>query len=441
MINKFSSGFTSKRFKMCWVDADTILHSSAIALQQSYLNVKHKSSGRVKRFENKTDFGIRGDKIIPNKWLDLTNQSMIEKGKQPFNIDDFEIEECFEIKPEFKNNKDAIEYGLQSIGFTVGGIKKYADSEDYRLIISAGEGNYRNEYAKTLKYKGNRSDKPILYAELKEAMIDQYKNRVILAKGVEAEDICGWKAKEQEERFGEDFSNWEECIAFIDKDVKMVYSPSVNYRKFEEGFTYPTKMECVKHLVSQIVAGDESCDNIRGLPNLTEEVTKKFGLRKANGCGKTTAENLIADCETEKECYERAVFAYQSYFGLEPVKFKSWDGEYLEWTWLDFMKETAILVKMQDFEGQMWDVEEKLQELGIDYHTKLFPEPQRTFTPKEETLLEIKSLIETIVSEDMKGFKQLKSAEKNDVFDAIKGKLEGIDWESFYEMQQSEKEV
>jgi len=433
-------GSEKKRFKMCYVDADTILHSASISLQQSYINAKHIKSGRVKRFENKTSFGVRGKKIIPNGWLDSTNQEMISKGKPPFTIEDFELEECFEIKPEFSNHKDAIEHGLSSIGFSVGGIKKYADSEDYRLIISGGNGNYRNGLAKTLKYKGNRTDKPILYSELKEAMVEQYKHKIILADHCEAEDICGWKAKEQVDLFGEDFSKWEACISFIDKDVLMVYSPSINYNKFEEGFIFPSKLDCSRHLVSQIVAGDQSCDNIQGLPNLTEEVTKKFGLRKANGCGKTTAENLIASCETEKEMYERAVFSYQSYYGMDIVEFESWDGEKLQWTWLNFMRETSYLVKMQDFEGQLWDVEDKLKELGIDYTTKLFPEPQKVYIGDEENILKTEEVIQTILNDKFKGIKSLKKTDISERLDAIKELLESISFESHYEMKQFEKE-
>ncbi|CAM0112348.1 exonuclease [Vibrio phage 166E36-1] len=438
-VEEDSTSHVSKRFKMVWVDADTILHSSAIALQQSYINVKHIPSGRVKRFDNKTAFGVRGVKIIPNKWLDTTNQNMIEKGKEPFKLEDFEIEECYEIKPEFTTHTEAIEYGLQSIGFAVGGLKKYADSEDYRLIISGGKGNYRNDLAKTLKYKGKRTDKPILYSELKEAMLEQYKTKVVLADFCEAEDLCGWYASQQEIKFGEDFDKWEECISFIDKDVKMVYSPSINYRNFEDGFTFPTKLECAAHLVSQIVAGDESCDNIRGLPNLTEEVTKKFGLRKANGCGKTPAENLIADCTTEKEMYERAVFAYQSYFGMEPIEFKAWDGEVLTWTWLDFMRETAVLVKMQDFEHQVWDVEDKLQEWGIAYENKLFPEPVRTFCGNEAHIVEVEALIKDILDNNVKGLKSKKKVDQAPMIDQIREKLESIDFECHYEMVQKEK--
>lgn len=434
-----STPSANKRFKLVWVDADTILHSSAIALQQSYINVKHTQSGRIKRFDNKTAFGVRGSKIIPNKWLDKTNQGMLEKGKEPFKLEDFEIEECYEIKPEFTTHEEAIEYGLQSIGFSIGGIKKFSDSEDYRLIISGGKGNYRNDLAKTLKYKGKRTDKPILYAELKDAMIDQYKKRVVLADFCEAEDLCGWYAIQQEEKFGEDFDKWEECISFIDKDVKMVYSPSINYRNFEDGFTFPTKLECAAHLVSQIVAGDESCDNIRGLPNLTEEVTKKFGLRKANGCGKTTAENLISDCKTEKEMYERAVFAYQSYFGMEPTEFQAWDGELITWTWLDFMRETAVLVKMQDFEHQVWDVEDKLKELEIDYENKLFPEPVKTFVGDEDHIKELGSLIKDILENNVKGLKSKKKADQAPMIDQIKERLESINFDSHYEMVQKEK--
>lgn len=416
----------NKRFKMCYVDADTPLHSSAIALQQTYLNVTHKESKRLKRFESKTHFGIRGDKIIPfdpekdtnlvikgepkSKWLGYTNFTRKEKGLPEFAISDFDIEELAELKPEFANTEEALAQGIKSIDFTVGTIKKYSDSEDYRLIISGGKGNYRNDYGKTLKYKGQRSDKPILYSELKELMVDKYNKRIIFANGCEAEDLCGWYAKEQEKLFGEDFTKWEACIAFIDKDVKNVYSPSWNYSKPEQGFRIPTKLDCTFELVSQIIAGDPT-DNIKGLPTLTEAVTSKFGLRKANGCGKTTGENLIRDCSTTKEQFERAVFAYQSYYGMEPVTFKTWDDNELTWTWLDFMRETAILVKMQEFEGQLYNVEDTLKELGIDYQNEMYKEPEPVLV---DNPFEIIDALREDIKNLVKSTKPLK-AEKKDL--------------------------
>ena len=392
MVFKANTNYTDdthnepKRFEMCYVDADTILHQAAAALQQSYINVTHKGSGNVKRFTNKTAFGVRAGKIVEwnpdkdtlhqgvaaTKWLGHQNYVRSLKDQRPFTLDDFEIEEMSELKPEYSNIEDALDYGLSSIGFVVGGIKKYADSDDYKLIISGGNGNYRKGEAKTLKYKGNRSDKPILYLELREAMVAQYKQRMMFADNCEAEDLCGWYAKEEEKRVGEDFGNWKVCISYIDKDVDHVYAPSINYSKFDEGFRFPTKLECTKCLVTQIVCGDTACDNIQGLPNLTKDVTSKYGMRAASGCGKQTAMNLLEHADTEKEMYERAVFAYQSYYGMEPVTFDDWEGNELWWTWLDFMQETSILVKMQDFEGEMFSVAEKLNELDIDFTKELY---------------------------------------------------------------------
>lgn len=369
-----------KRFKMCYVDADTILHQSSVMLQQKYIIVKHKSGKWKDRFENISSFWGLGNTI--GGFLKEINDKKEKSGTPLATKDDFIIEEFFELKPEFSNSEKALSAGLSAIGSSVGKIKKFTDSEDYRLIISGGKGNYRNEYGKTLKYKGNRSDKPILYTELKEAMLDMYKTKVILADFCEAEDICGWEAKKEEIIVGEDFKDWSIAISYIDKDVDHVYAPSTNYSKFEEGYRLPTKIECTKALVTQIICGDTACDNIQGLPKLTEEVTKKFGLRKSNGCGKASAQNLLDSCKTEKDMFERAVFAYQSYYGMDTVEFEAWDGEKLTWTWLDFMKETAILVKMQEFEGQRYDVEDTLKELGINYQERLFQPIIPDFLPE-----------------------------------------------------------
>lgn len=418
-----------KRFKLCYSDHDTPLHAAAISLQETYLIVKHKASGREKEFKNITTFKGRGNKI--GGWLGETNLEREEKGLSTFTIDDFEITEHVRIKPEFKNVEDALKYGLESIDFTVGAIKKHGDCEDYRLVVSGGNGNYREDYSRTEIYKGNRSDKPILYSDLKERFLEKYKNKIVLSNKNEAEDVLGIQAEEHRKEKGDCFDNWEICIQFIDKDVKNVYAPSFNIRKTEDGFRFPRQKDCTFELVSQVIAGDPT-DNIRGIPNLTEEVTSKFGLRKANGCGKTTAENLIKDCETEKEMWERAVFAYQSYYGMEPVEFEAWDGEKLTWTWLDFMKETAILVKMQEYEGHLFDAEDVLKQHGINYHEKLFTEPEMVYVGDEANIKQLQNMLNDIINKDLVGLKSMRKADQKEVIDTIKNKLKSVSFASHY---------
>ena len=361
----------TKRFKMCWVDADTILFRAAKSVQVDYIDVKHTPTGRIKRFDTRTKFGIRAGKATGMGWLGKLNKKREEKSLEVFDVSEFEIEDGCEVNTEYTNVQEAIESAVENIDFAVGSIKKHCDSEEYTLVISAGDGNYRDDHAKLQKYKGKRAGKPILYSEVKEAMLSKYGRKIFLSSMCEAEDVLGWRAMEEFKLKGADFSKWDLCLSFLDKDVKNVYAPSFNYTKLDEGWRFPTHKDCTFELTSQVIAGDPT-DDIPGLPNLPEEVTAKFGLRKANGCGKTTGENLVKGCDTEKGMWERAVFAYQSYYGMEPINFKSWDGDDLTWTWLDYMQETAILVKMQEYEGHVYNVKEVLDGFNIEYSKKLF---------------------------------------------------------------------
>lgn len=388
---------SDKRFKMCYVDFDTVLFRAAKVAQEDYISVRYVPGGFVKRFKTRTDFGIARGKILDTGWLGSTNEKRINSGKSALLIEDFVIEDRTEISPDFESTEAAIDNSVKFMDYAVGKIKKSCDSDDYKLVISAGDGNYRDNHAKTQKYKGNRGDKPVLFSEVREAFIDKYKSKVELSSNCEAEDLLGHVAKKELDEKGKDFENWDICISFIDKDVKNVYAPSFNYDKPEDGWRFPTEEDCLFELISQVVAGDPT-DDITGLPNLTEEVTSEFGMRKSKGCGKTTGENLIKGCSV-KEMWERAVFAYQSYYRMDTIKWKDFTGADLEWTWLDYMQETAILVKMQEYEGHEYSVKDVLDGHGILYEDKLFQKTPAKLVSTEEVeriIKELKSQLESI---------------------------------------------
>lgn len=375
-----------KRFKKCYVDHDTILFRCAKFMQDDYIEVKHIPSGRVKEFKNKTSFGIRGDKIIELKegetlrvdkdgvdikWLAWTNFDRHEKGLPPFVLEDFEIEAKSRLSKRHDSFEAALKSSMDTMGFSIGAIKKFMDAEDYVLCIGAGKGNYRDEESKDVKYKGNRDGKPIYFEELRDAMMAQYGKKVLQSVYCEAEDLLQHKANQEYARVGDDFSKWEICIAYIDKDVSMVYAPSFCYDDYDRGWRYPSKFECELTLASQTISGD-STDFITGLPSLPDSVKGVFGLSKRTGASKQTAEKLLEDSPTHQELWKRVVFCYQQYYGYTKVyKFKSIQGEDLEWTWLDYLQQCYSLVKMQDYPDVVPQIREYLTNIGVDYNSEI----------------------------------------------------------------------
>jgi len=380
MSNKFSMTFKAssqqnyedkpeqtKRFKMCYVDSDTFVVRCAKMMQEDYIEVLHKPSGRKKEFRNKTEFGIRGEKIIEGNWLDLQNKARIDKSLEPFPIEDFEILSKARLNPEFSNYEEALKQAEMVFASHIKAIKVEMDSEDYTLCISSGNGNYRDFESKTIGYKSGRGDKPIFFQEFKESVAQTYKNKIWWTDNQEAEDLLQHIAKQQEALYGEDRSKWDACGAWVDKDVNQVYLTHKNYDKYDLGWIEYDKFYCEKTLVAQTISGDNT-DTIQGLPTLTEVVTQHFGLRKANGVSKATAEKLLDGSKTIQELWERAIYCYQQYYGFEKqYKFKDVHGDDQYWNWLDYMQQCYVLVKMQEYQGQIPCLRKYLSSIGVDY--------------------------------------------------------------------------
>ena len=373
-----------KRFKMCYSDHDTHVVRCAKLMQSDYIEVKHIASGRTIEFKNKTQFGIRSDKIIalseediannvrekegqPYKWLAWKNYDQRSKNAKEFCVEDFEVLPKARLNPDFKDFDEALQTAEMIFASHIKALKVNMDSEDYTLLISGGNGNYRDYESKTIGYKSERGDKPIYFQEFKDKIAQVYKNKIWWADYCEAEDLIQYIAKQQVAKYGYDQGKWDSCATYVDKDVLQCYIPARNYDKYEDGWFGDDLFYCEKTLVSQTISGDPT-DTIQGLPTLTEATTKYFGLRKANGVSKATAEKILEGSETFQEMWKRAIFCYQQYYGFNKIyDFKDVHGEDQSWTWLDYMQQCYVLVKMQEYEGQIPSLSEYLSQIGVDY--------------------------------------------------------------------------
>tara|TARA_R100000541_G_C1897352_1_gene84139 strand:- start:122443 stop:123846 length:1404 start_codon:yes stop_codon:yes gene_type:complete len=377
-----------KRFKMCYSDHDTHVVRCAKMMQEDYIEARHISSGRVKEFPNKTCFGVNkkgilelteddlssnkrtDDKGRPYKWLAWTNKDRQEKGQSVFRAEDFEVLSKARLNPEFDTFEEALDAAEKIFASHIKALKRNMDSEDYTLLIS-GKGNYRDYESKTVGYKSSRGEKPIYFQEFKDKISEVYKNKIWWAKDNEAEDLIQYIAKQQTALYGYDQTKWDSCAAYIDKDVTQCYIPAKSYDNYEDGWFGGDLFYCEKTLVAQTISGDPT-DTIEGLPSLTESVTKHFGLRKSSGVSKSTAEKLLDGSETFQEMWKRAVYCYQQYYGFDKeYNFKDVHGEDQCWTWIDYMQQCYVLVKMQEYEGQIPCVREYLSEIGVPWKDEI----------------------------------------------------------------------
>jgi len=358
----------NKTYEICYADFDTGVFSAAKLTQTEKIKVTQIKTGKTRVFDKVTDF--RG--LIKKKtgefggWLHDQNTKRLEKGQRAFSLDEFKVEVFAIINEPDDPTKTILEEAVEYFDRQVGYLKKNMDSKDYRLIVGVGE-NPRYDWANILPYKGERVEKPLLFNEVKELILDKYKRKIILAVDKEGDDEVskyGWLNYQNYLETGV----WRDCISFIDKDLLMIPSPSINYNKFEEGFTITDLDKGMRFFAQQILSGDKSCDNIQGLPNVSAEFIKKYGLRKSSGVGKGTAIKIIDGCETMKEVFERVCEAYKSYYGEEDKHiFGEWRGEKVEMNWLDILNENARLLWMYRDDTMQYDIRETLDYYKVSY--------------------------------------------------------------------------
>lgn len=343
-------------FKLMIIDADTPLFKAAKSVQRDYIVARNKKLGITKEFDNKTQLWGHHSKK-EGGWLAEYNETAVEKSLP----EDWDVEDCAELSKEVK---DPLEEAFMSFNQFVGKMKRSGLAEDYLLCLG-GEGNFRYDAAQFQPYKGERKDKPLIFQELKDRVVLQYGKRVVLANDCEADDILshyGWKNYLNYRKTGE----WDYLLSYLDKDLKMVVSPNVNYDDPLLKVEYNTPEECARCFCVQLLAGDQATDNIRGLPNFTEETQRKYELGKTRGIGVATAQRMLRTAESPKEMYARVVEAYKSYYGETTVHtFVNFRGDELNWTWLDFLQDNATLLWMQRTKGERVSIEDTLRRMEV----------------------------------------------------------------------------
>src|SRR5690606_24481081 len=122
---------------------------------------------------------------------------------------------------------------------------------------------------------GKRKEKPLIFQDLKDKVVSQYRSRIKLAEGCEADDVLGWYATENQREFTKT-GKYPYVLAYIDKDLKQLWGASINIENLTQGIEYITPKEAVKYLCIQLLKGDKATDNILGLGKLSEETREMY---------------------------------------------------------------------------------------------------------------------------------------------------------------------
>ena len=187
---------------------------------------------------------------------------------------------------------------------------------DHYLAWITGKTNYRFDIAKTVPYKGNRKDapKPKHYVALREHLVKRH--GAILTVGEEADDTVAIDSTKLLDKC------W---IVHVDKDLDQLQGWHYNPVKDER--YYVNEFAAYKSFAIQLLTGDRT-DNIPCLA----------------GIGPKKAEKALKDAKTKEELLQAAWEKYQEL------------GHTLE-----YFTEQGQLLWLRRYEGQIWQVPNKLQ--------------------------------------------------------------------------------
>jgi hypothetical protein len=179
------------------------------------------------------------------------------------------------------------------------------DVDEYKGFLT-GQGNFRNDIAVTVPYKGTRpSEKPVHLQALRNHLVESW--GFVIVNGIEADDAVGIEAY----KVSED----ESVMVHIDKDLNQFRGHHYNYRKQQR--YYVSEFEGWYNFYLQILTGDR-IDNIQGL----------------KGIGPAKGAKILKDCKTVEDLYDAVLKAY--------------DGDTVR------VLENGQLLYLQRKEGDLW---------------------------------------------------------------------------------------
>jgi hypothetical protein len=304
--------------KLLLIDADTILYAAASQQQSNQCLATNTQYKTQRLFESKTTF---------NEWVKITPDR---------TKDMYSFETISEVTGEPR-------FAFQTIKQKIDTIVEASGCKDYRVCIQ-GEGNFRKFYeSKFVDYKGQRTAKPLLFAECFDYMEKKYKSKCVVSVGQETDDyvnIQAWDALRLN-------TSESLVVAYVDKDITANgQGQYLNYNKLDKGVFWQDEKGQYLEYWTQVIVGD-SADNLMGLEVIHKETKEKYGI-KTNGAGPVAATKLLAGVTSEKEAAERVIEAYSL----------SWPED-----WEQRISDNAFFLYLRRKEGEMFNFKEYVEGL------------------------------------------------------------------------------
>lgn len=319
--------YQDRHYKVCIVDADSILYKAAAAATETTYEVYNT--------DNELEGTFKSDKEVREYLKDL--QEFLD-----FDVSGYRKEKVVRHK--------TVEDAVKAYESAITNIKKRVSADTYRFYI--GEGKlHRVDVATLYEYKGSRKgvEKPHFFYPLKE-LVKKMPEHVVVSNGLEVDDCVSQFMYRDFKNNGE---NSQLVVACIDKDLRNTAGTTFDYDSYEWTFTDQATADF--NFAKQMLTGDWSTDGIKGLPDTGEVTKNKYGLTKRKGCGKVTAESILEGMQGKslKELYMVVLDCYKDFYG-DSHTYTSWDGKELTKTPEEILDENCELLFMQRNKGERW---------------------------------------------------------------------------------------
>lgn len=269
-------------------DGDIIAYRSAAVVEKRKVEVLHKSTGKTKDFDTRTEF----KEFLKNKdWV---------YNEEEYSFRDYQIPE-----PEH--------HAFQVAKSLVNKIKEQVDATDIEVYVGDGNSNFRLNLELPELYKGNREDmiRPIHLKATKTYLLDNYPSTFV--QDIEVDDYLVVRSHEIIKAGHRpiiitiDKDSWgcvgTEYFNFTDEDSGVISVPSFGYLRYN---TDKKKVEGLgtNFYCYQMLAGDKA-DNYR--PN---------DLHKLR-IGDAAVLGYLDGCKTPNELFQVVNDKFKEWFGDE----------------------------------------------------------------------------------------------------------------------------
>lgn len=455
-----------------WVDADGIPYKTASSVEEDYIEVTLKEQEEVPEhltfkgtfeFKNKTEFKgrARGENISAGSLLSDKNIEREVNGLEPFKLEDFDIVSLKRLKYEDgvtiddQDFSDSLEVCKYFIDKWIEACLTQTQLNKLKLVIGSGD-THRHEVLTPHQYKSERSEsRPLLLIEARQYLVDKY-DTYLAPETFEADEIVDAVAAKDYDKARSTGNKLKVVKAANDKDARSKRGILFDWNKsfhFDnpQCWHIPAFDEGVGHieLKKGKIKGGGAVFFAYQL--LMEDTADEYSPRKylpkdfehfGKGYGDTAFYKDFAPLKTSKEVFQLVVDKYFEWFPYG-LQYTAWDSTEVDEDTLSYLQKHFQLAWMLEGREDKTTIMDILDEFEVDYEklkgNNKCSAPVRTFVGNEESILDVEAVIVSILSEDMKGLKQMKKTDAAVVIDRIKEKLEGIDFESQYAMIQEEK--